>query len=45
MIGAQENKHHYLIVELLHRVKEANTTLKSHQTINDAYKYHVKDTY
>jgi hypothetical protein len=32
MIGAQKDKHHYIVVELMHRVEGANTTLKSHQT-------------
>jgi hypothetical protein len=28
----KEDKHHYLVVELLHRVEGTNTTLKSHKT-------------
>jgi hypothetical protein len=38
MIGAHEDKHHYLVVEILYRVEGENTTLKSLiKRINDGY--------
>ena len=46
MIGAHEYKHHYLVVEILHRVEGGNTTLKSLiKRNNDGYEQRVKDTY
>jgi hypothetical protein len=35
MIGAHEDKHHYLVAEMLHRVEGENITLI--KRINDGY--------
>jgi hypothetical protein len=46
MIRAHQDKHHYLDVEILHRVEGGNTTLKSIiKRNNDVYEQRVKDTY
>jgi hypothetical protein len=46
MIQARQDKHHYLFVEILHRVEAGNTTLKSLiKRNNDGYEQRVKDTY
>jgi hypothetical protein len=46
MIGAHEDKHHYLVGEILHRLEGGNTTLKSLiKRINNGYEQRVKYTY
>jgi hypothetical protein len=46
MIGAHQDKHHYLVVEILHCVEGGNTTLKSLiKRNNDGYEQRVKYTY
>jgi hypothetical protein len=46
MLWAHQDKHHYLVVEILHLVEGGNTILKSLiKRDNDGYEQRVKDTY
>jgi hypothetical protein len=46
MIQAHQDDHHYLFVEIMHRVEVGNTTFKSLiKQNNDGYEQRVKDTY